>query len=72
MQVGGGAQEDEVLPDAVAPTWSLDQVAWQSMTSGQARVTIPGLTPAKLDWFRARAFLRDGTTTDPWASSIWS
>ncbi len=45
--------------------WSLDQVTWQSMTSGKTRVTIPGLTPGKLYWFRARAFLRDGTTTDP-------
>ena len=45
--------------------WSLDQVTWQSMTSGKTRVTISGLTPAKLYWFRARAFLRDGTTTDP-------
>jgi hypothetical protein len=45
--------------------WSVDQVTWQSMTAGQARVTISGLTPGKLYWFRARAFLRDGTTTDP-------
>ncbi len=45
--------------------WSLDQVTWQSMTSGKTRVTIAGLTSAKLYWFRARAFLRDGTTTDP-------
>jgi hypothetical protein len=45
--------------------WSVDQVTWQSMTSGQARATISGLTPGKLYWFRARAFLRDGTTTDP-------
>ena len=44
--------------------WSVDQVTWQSMTSGQTRVTIAGLTSAKLYWFRARAFLRDGTTTD--------
>jgi hypothetical protein len=45
--------------------WSLDQVTWQSMTSGQTRVTIAGLTPGKRVWFRARAFLRNGTTTDP-------
>ena len=45
--------------------WSLDQVTWQSMTSGHTRVTIAGLTPGKLYWFRARAFLRNGTTTDP-------
>lgn len=45
--------------------WSLDQVTWQSMTSGHTRVTIAGLTPGKLYWFRARAFLRTGTTTDP-------
>ena len=45
--------------------WSLDQVTWQSTTSGHARVTILGLTPGKLYWFRARAFLRDDTTTDP-------
>ena len=45
--------------------WSLDQVTWQSMTSGHTRVTIAGLTAGKLYWFRAVAFLRDGTTTDP-------
>ena len=45
--------------------WSLDQVTWQSMTAGHTRVTIAGLTPGKLVWFRARAFLRNGTTTDP-------
>ena len=45
--------------------WSLDQVTWQSMTSGHTRVTIAGLTPGKQYWFRARAFLRNGTTTDP-------
>jgi len=45
--------------------WSLDQVTWQSMTSGHARVTITGLTPGKLYWFRAHAFLRNGTTTNP-------
>jgi hypothetical protein len=45
--------------------WSLDQVTWQSMTSGRTRVTISGLAPGKLYWFRARAFLRNGTTTDP-------
>jgi hypothetical protein len=44
--------------------WSLDQVTWQSMTSGHTRVTIAGLTPGKLYWIRARAFLRNGTTTD--------
>ncbi len=45
--------------------WSLDQVTWQSLTTGHVRVTIPGLTAGKLYWFRARAFLRDETTTDP-------
>jgi hypothetical protein len=45
--------------------WSLDQVTWQSMTSGHTRVTIAGLLPGKLYWFRARAFLRNETTTDP-------
>ena len=45
--------------------WSLDQVTWQSTIAGKTRVTIPGLTPGKQYWFRARAFLRDGTTTDP-------
>ena len=45
--------------------WSVDQVTWQSLTAGRTRVTIAGLTPGKLYWFRARAFLRDGTTTDP-------
>jgi hypothetical protein len=45
--------------------WSLDQVTWQSTIGGKARITISGLTPGKLYWFRARAFLRDGTTTDP-------
>ena len=45
--------------------WSLDQVTWQSLTTGHTRVTIPGLVPGKVYWFRARAFLRDGTTTDP-------
>jgi hypothetical protein len=45
--------------------WSLDQVTWQSLTAGQTRVTILGLVPGKPYWFRARAFLRDGTTTDP-------
>ena len=45
--------------------WSLDQVTWQSTASGKTRVTISGLTPGKLYWFRARAFLRDGATTDP-------
>ncbi len=45
--------------------WSLDQVTWQSMTSGRTRVTISGLTSGKLYWFRARAALRNGTTTDP-------
>ena len=45
--------------------WSLDQVTWQSLTTGHTRVTFPGLVPGKLYWFRARAFLRNGTTTDP-------
>jgi len=45
--------------------WSVDQVTWQSMTAGPTRVTIAGLLPGKLYWFRARAFLRNGTTTDP-------
>ncbi len=44
--------------------WSADLVTWQSLTAGRTRVTIAGLTPGKLYWFRARAFLRDGTTTD--------
>jgi hypothetical protein len=35
------------------------------MVLGQTRAAISGLTPGKLYWFRARAFLRDGTTTDP-------
>ncbi len=45
--------------------WSADQMTWQSMTAGHTRVTIAGLTPGKLYWFRACAFLRNGTTTDP-------
>ena len=45
--------------------WSLDQVTWQSMVAGKTRVTISGLTPGKQYWFRAQAFLRDGTTTSP-------
>ena len=45
--------------------WSLDQTNWSPLQSGKTRVTISGLTPGKLYWFRVRAFLRDGTTTDP-------
>jgi hypothetical protein len=49
--------------------WSTDQQTWQSTTTGKARVTINGLTAGKLYWFRVRAFLRDGTTTD-WVASV--
>ncbi len=45
--------------------WSADQITWQSLTAGRTRVTITGLMPGKLYWFRAVAFLQDGTTTDP-------
>jgi hypothetical protein len=45
--------------------WSLDQATWSSMTWGRTRVTIAGLTPGKVYWFRVQAFLRSGTTTDP-------
>jgi hypothetical protein len=45
--------------------WSADQVTWSSMTWGRTRVTIAGLTPGKVYWFRVQAFLRSGTTTDP-------
>jgi hypothetical protein len=44
--------------------WSLDQLTWSTTTSGQARTTFTGLAPGKMYWFRVRAFLRDGTTTD--------
>jgi len=44
--------------------WSVDQMTWSTTTVGQARTTLTGLTPAKVYWFRVRAFLRDGTTTD--------
>ena len=49
--------------------WSLDQSAWSTTTATKSRVTITGLTPGKLYWFRVRAFLRDGTTTD-YVSSV--
>jgi hypothetical protein len=45
--------------------YSLDQITWSSARSGQAHLTLPGLTPGKLYWFRVRGFLRDNTTTDP-------
>jgi hypothetical protein len=45
--------------------WSLDQAVWSSMTWGKTRLVITGLTPGKVYWFRVRAFLRSGTTTDP-------
>jgi hypothetical protein len=35
------------------------------MTWGKTRLVITGLTPGKVYWFRVRAFLRSGTTTDP-------
>jgi hypothetical protein len=49
--------------------WSTDQAVWETTTTGQARVTINGLTPGKQYWFHVRAFLRNGTTTD-WVSSV--
>jgi hypothetical protein len=49
--------------------WSIDQQTWQSTTTGKTRATVFGLTPGKLYWFRVRAFLRDGTTTD-WVASV--
>jgi hypothetical protein len=45
--------------------WSADQTTWSSMTWPRTRVTIAGLTPGKVYWFRVQAFLRSGTTTDP-------
>jgi hypothetical protein len=45
--------------------WSADQTTWSSMTWPRTRVTISGLTPGKVYWFRVQAFLRSGTTTDP-------
>jgi hypothetical protein len=45
--------------------WSLDQQSWSSLTQGKTRAIIDGLTPGKVYWFRVRALLRDGTTTDP-------
>jgi hypothetical protein len=44
--------------------WSTDQVNWSTQTTGKTRLTVAGLTPGKTYWFRVRAFLRDGTTTD--------
>jgi hypothetical protein len=44
--------------------WSLDQVAWSTTIAGETRTTITGLMSGKVYWFRVRAFLRDGTTTD--------
>jgi hypothetical protein len=44
--------------------WSFDQVAWSTITTGKTRITVTGLTPGKVYWFRVRAFLKDGTTTD--------
>jgi len=54
------------IPRALTYTfeWSLDQQAWSTTTLGQARVTITGLMSGKVYWFRVRAFLQDGTTTD--------
>lgn len=43
--------------------WSLDETNWQSTTTGQAHVTLTGLTPEKVYYFRVRAFLRDNTTS---------
>ncbi len=45
--------------------WSADQTTWSSMTWPRTRVTISGMTPGKVYWFRVQAFLRSGTTTDP-------
>jgi hypothetical protein len=45
--------------------WSLDQQNWSSLTQGKTRAIIDGLTPGKVYWFRVRALLRNGTTTDP-------
>jgi hypothetical protein len=44
--------------------WSLDQVAWSTITTGKTRVTITSLVSGKVYSFRVRAFLQDGTTTD--------
>jgi hypothetical protein len=44
--------------------WSSDQVNWSAQTTGKAKIALSGLTPGKTYWFRVRAFLRDGTTTD--------
>jgi hypothetical protein len=49
--------------------WSTDQQTWQTTTTGKTRAKVYGLTPGKLYWFRVRAFLRDGTTTD-WVASV--
>src|SRR5262249_31145189 len=35
--------------------WSADQQVWSTVTSAQARITITGLTSAKVYWFRVRA-----------------
>jgi hypothetical protein len=46
--------------------YSFDNVSWSlSRQSGQSRCTLTGLTPGRVHYFRFRAFLRNGTTTDP-------
>jgi len=43
--------------------WSVDQVTWSAMTTGEANATLTGLTPGKTYYFRVRAFLRGNTQT---------
>ena len=48
--------------------WSGDGQSWSSLTSAKTRVLLTGLTPGKQYTLRLKAFLRDGTTTDPVSS----
>jgi hypothetical protein len=43
--------------------WSLDQLAWNVVTTGKSFTTLTGFTPGKVYWFRVRAFLRGDTMT---------
>jgi len=73
LAIKQGTQSGSVILDALAVLGALtyqweyttDQATWTVFgRTGQAHVTIPGLTPGKVYYFRVNAFMRDATSTE--------